>query len=954
MSAFERLQNYNSRGSALRSDVFDVKTPEGAFLTQIHKQGFDLYKRGYKKDDEFICESEYNALDESEKVNWVEGIEYTELYYALTTKGNLLINAVAGSGKALKNGTKVYTKDGLRAIETLKVGDLVFGEDGNLYPVQGVFPQGLKKEFKVTFDNFKTITCCGDHLWTDIRGITKTTREWMADMEGKLIGMCLPECKPLYCENSTDKLISAPIDDRLDFIENSWFRHCRCMVYRFGNEAEVNEAVELLNSLGIRTKTVFPKQAKSNMVSYSDSLHVIGISELDSESEMTCISIDSPSHLYVIEGGIPTHNTTMLTFKVLYDIVTGEAMTMKQIPSGQSVPMVNKMWVCTFLKTGAEELEKSLTSWQKKLGYSQTSNQISFSTLDAEFKRSLNAMGVDTPIGDAGKLHSLLCKAIDSCNVTRQGNPLNKEDYLIISGVINYYRGRLDNKRAEHPSCSDYGLTPTMLALITKQFASLRQANGIMDFDEIMELLYQYLYITPNPAVQDFVSNRYNYIYIDEFQDTSQMQYEILRFYNRGHLAINKSGSADENTPSGLFTATQTVGKVIIVGDPSQTIYSFKGSDAKLLTDNALSDYKPTIRALSTNWRCPSNILNPVVSSIHKNPSSANQKIVSAKDGGVFNAYAFGSIKKMLDKLAEEIDTDMFNENSVAILVRTNFDGAIPALFLESCKRFNFSISGDNMTLTSPLPRKLIGVSALFTERSTPAVKNALSLFVGFRNQYEVAQVMDICKMNNMNIWQIPEDDLKYSAPSLYSLIKSMKPTFITNGVRDKKLEVDTLRMLYFWLLSNIFNGDSAYAINARAYIETLVYILDSKEFNSVYDFLEEIESLSDSLSRRIKKQNTPIRIATVHEFKGKEADSVYIWNDSDQVFPSSKCDVFNDEQLEEERRVHYIACTRARKKESIYTLNNAEGMFLREMDCEIQRENVGVSLGKKAQSLCL
>ena len=739
MSAFDRLQNYNSRGRALKSTVFDTSTPEGAFLTQVHKQGFNLYNKIYKCNDSTICENEYKSLSDSEKADYTEEVEYTELYYALTTRENLLINAVAGSGK-----------------------------------------------------------------------------------------------------------------------------------------------------------------------------------------------------------------TTMLTFKVIFDIVTGEAMTMRQIPSGQSVPVVNKMWVCTFLKTGAEELEKSLTSWQRKLGYSQTSNQISFSTLDAEFKRCLNAMGVDTPIGDASKLHTLLCRAIDSCNVTRQGNALSKEDYLIIAGIINYYRGRLDNKRAEHPSCSDYGLTPTMLALITKQFASLRQANGIMDFDEIMELLYQYLYITPNPAVQDFVANRYNYIYIDEFQDTSQMQYEILKFYNRGHLDMNIKGQQPDDVASGLFTATATCGKVVIVGDPSQTIYSFKGSDAKLLTDNSIIDYNPTIRALSTNWRCPSNILNPVVSSIHKNSSSANQQIVPANEGGIFNAYAFGSIKKMLDKLADELDTDMFNEDSVAILVRTNFDGAIPALFLESCKRFNFSISGENMTLSSPLPRKLIQVTSLFTERSTPAVKNALSLFVGYRNQYEVAQVMDICKMNNMNIWQIPDADLNYSAPSLSKIISSIKPTFITNGVRDKKLEVDALRILYFYLLSNVFNGDSAYSINARAYIETLVYILDSKDFESVYDYLEEIEYLSDNLSSRIKKKNTPIRIATVHEFKGKEADSVYIWNDSDSVFPSSKCDVYNTEQLEEERRVHYIACTRAKKKESIYSILGAEGMFLREMNCEIQKEGLGVSLSSK------
>ena len=85
------------------------------------------------------------------------------------------------------------------------------------------------------------------------------------------------------------------------------------------------------------------------------------------------------------------------------------------------------------------------------------------------------------------------------------------------------------------------------------------------------------------------------------------------------------------------------------------------------------------------------------------------------------------------------------------------------------------------------------------------------------------------------------------------------------------------------------------------------------------------------------KKKNTKIRIATVHEFKGKECDSVYVWNDSDGVFPSNKCELTDEEQVEEERRVHYIACTRAKKKEHIYCLNGKVGKFVKEMDLTIE-----------------
>lgn len=662
----------------------------------------------------------------------------------------------------------------------------------------------------------------------------------------------------------------------------------------------------------------------------------------------------------VINAVAGSGKTSALTFKVIYDIVTGESVIMKSINGGTPIRAVDGMWVCTFLKTGAEELESSVTNWQRKLGYSITANQISFSTMDAEFKRCLNAMGVATPIGDASKLHSLFCKAVDSCHIERKGYALSKEDYQIISGIVTYYRGRLDQKRYQHPSCKDYDITPTILDLLVKQFAQLREREGIMDFEEIMELLYKYLYVTPNPAVQDFVANRYNYIYVDEFQDTSQMAYAILKFYARGKLWLNRFGgdvktiSEGGTVPDGLYTATETKGKLVVVGDVSQCIYSFRGSDSSILAKNIDEDFRPSICTLSVNWRCPSNILNPVISSIHRNEDSKNQDIVAAHQGGEFIPYCFTSYKNMIAQLQDDILKDMDDSMSVAILCRTNFDGLIPAFVLEADGRFNFSVSGENMTLNSPLPRKIIGVTSLFTERATTAVKTSLEFFASRGGSWAVKQLIDTLKTNNKSIWQLPIEDINYSCPSLAPFVKSVKAIFHDeNGNRDKSKEVEALRAVYMMMIVDVFGGDSAYCESARAYIETLLYILENKEFKSVYEFLEEIEFLNDKLNGRIRKKKAPIRIATVHEFKGKECDSVYVWNDSDGTFPSSKCDKDNEDQLNEERRVHYIACTRAKKREHIYALSSRMGMFALEMDCKFTNPiKPKVTLPKSAKEL--
>lgn len=894
----------------------------------------------------------------------------------------------------------------------------------------------------------------------------------------------------------------------------------------------------------------------------------------------------------IINAVAGSGKTSALTFKILYDIVTGEAMTIKQIESGLPVRVVNKMWVCTFLKSGAEELQSSLTKWQRKLGYSQTADQINFSTMDAEFKRCINAMGVATNIGDAGKLHNLFCKAVDSCNVSRKGGyPLTKEDYQILSGILVYYRGRLDNQRYNHPSMVDYDLTPTILDLIAKQFANLRATNGIMDFEEIMELLYKYLYIEPNPAVQDFVANRYNYIYIDEFQDTSQMAYAILKFYARGKLWLNRFGgdvkvvSEGGTVTDGLYTAKETLGKIVVVGDPSQCvvedteintvvgkkpvqslevgtqvetawgrdtitnitarwikdmfvtvktengyevtvtsghkffgkqnrddadnypdwcwevllvraddkffvvsscrpdgavfkefdkydsayeyllqlgkepdalcyeyvatdtttffnlvseyysaldegddegaleltvelenvargievlvagglnfgdiiltkdglsevvevsaevdyhtvydistelyksyysndilshncIYSFRGSDSKILVHDFDEDFKPCLSRLSVNWRCPANILNPVVSSIHCNPDSAVQDIRAAREGGEFFAYAFPSYKSMIAQLKVDMTKDMEDDMRVAVLCRTNFDGLIPAFVLAEDGRFDFSISGENMTLNSPLPRKIIGVTSLFTERSTPAVKTTLEFFASRQDKWGVKQLIDTLKMNNMSIWQVPIEDIRYSCPSLEKFVMSVKKVFYTDGSRDKAKEVEALRTIYYMMIVDVFAGDSAYCESARAYIETMLYVIENHDFQSVYEFLEEIELLNDKLAGRIKKKSAHIQIATVHEYKGKECDSVYVWNDSDGTFPSSKCDVNNEDQLNEERRVHYIACTRAKKREHIYSIQIKKGRFAKEMSCDWYNPvNPSAKLPKTSNDLIL
>ena len=629
--------------------------------------------------------------------------------------------------------------------------------------------------------------------------------------------------------------------------------------------------------------------------------------------------------------------TSALVFKVMYDIVTGEATRIVPLPNGNQVRVPDKVWVCTFLRTGAEELKNELLNWEYKLGYTSSGSMVTFSTLDAEFKRCLNAMNVVTNIGKPEQLESLLRKAVAFCNIRRSDDyPLTNEDYKIIGTIVKYYRGRLVDK-CNHPSCKDYGLMPQTLKVLVNQFATLKMNEGIMDFDDIQELLYKYLYVTPNKNVQDFVADRYNYIYIDEFQDTSQLQYAILKFYARGHLAINTISGMEVSEEDKLLIGAETKGKMVAIGDPSQCIYSFKGSDSKILSEDFDKDFKPCMSTLSVNWRCPSNILLPIIPSIHKNKDSEKQEIIPAKEGGEFHCYGFGSFRQMVDYLKKDVLEDLDNNMNVAIICRTNYDGSIPAFVLESMGNVNFSISGDSMTLNTPLPRKLMALTSFLYERATANVSNSLEFLVPYHSKYSLKMLMDTMRANNLSIWDIPIEDIDYSCPWLTDFIKQISAILKPYGARQKDREFDAMKAIYDFYIANVFSGNSIYKQSARAYLETLKYLLETQSNKDLYSFVETMEEYNQRLKARIGKNRSNVQIVTVHESKGKEYDSVYVWNDSEDVFPSSKCNLDSEEDLAEERRVHYIACTRAKKKSSIYTLSGKVGMFVKEMDAKMK-----------------
>lgn len=606
--------------------------------------------------------------------------------------------------------------------------------------------------------------------------------------------------------------------------------------------------------------------------------------------------------------------TTALTFKTIYDLKSGRSTVLRNM-NGNNIRVPDKIWVSTFLKSGAEELKTSYRKWCNRLHCADMSQAIQFCTLHAEFKRALNALGLKTDIISDIDNKNLLKKVLKTYGIRSvRGTALNDDEVSSLIGALTRTRNRLDDSRYLSDIYDELGLVDSVIDCILKDWKAQRIIKDKVDFEDLQEILYDYCYNKVDENVIKFLSERFNYIYIDEFQDTSQIQYAVLKAY--------------------CFQAKQ----VIAIGDDDQTIYSWRGSDNSIITEKFLEDFNPVKNDLSVNFRCPNIVLSAIKPSIEKNKFRFEKTLCSANEGGIVRLVEASGYKQMALTLGDLVYEDIKAGRSVAILTRVNSDGLLPAIFFDKMGMFSYSVSGKNMTLDCYIGKLAMSLIHLFTDSFSDYVKRALSLLTW--DSYGITKLLDVCRNNGTDIWTIPEEDLRYSCYEISDRLISWREFRKVNG------DVPTLKFVLQDYRYSVFTNDTQFNDVIKSVLVSIESLLDYYSYGSAEDFLSELENINDRLKARVKLSNAKVRIATVHEFKGKEADSVYIWNDSEDVFPYFKsCN--NASELEEERRIHYIACTRAKAISTILYKKGKEGMFVKEMDLsnakKVVKETSGV-----------
>lgn len=441
--------------------------------------------------------------------------------------------------------------------------------------------------------------------------------------------------------------------------------------------------------------------------------------------------------------------TTSIIFKIIYDLKSGRSTVVRQV-GGSAVRCPDSIWVATFLKSGADELRNSYRRWCNRLHCADMSQVIRFSTLHAEFKRVISEMGITTDIIPDADNKKLLRSVLSNYGIkSSKGGRLSEEELGNLVGALTRTRNRLDLKRYDNEVYQDLGITDTVVDCILRDWKNARQVKDLYDFEDLQEVLYDACYVKKDEKVINYLSGRYKYIYLDEFQDTSQIQYAVLKIYCSGSK------------------------QVVAIGDDDQTIYSWRGSDNSIITSKFVEDFSPVKNDLSVNFRCPKKILDSIKTSISLNSNRFYKELESYNDGGEVRVGSFAGYRQMAMALGDMVYDDVSKGMSVAILCRTNSDGLLPALFFDKMDKFRFSISGKNMTLDSYIGRLAISIVKLFTDRYSQDVKRALDLLTF--DSYGISQLIGIFKANNESIWTISEEDLRYSCYEIAERVMSWR-----------------------------------------------------------------------------------------------------------------------------------------------------------------------------------
>ena len=440
---------------------------------------------------------------------------------------------------------------------------------------------------------------------------------------------------------------------------------------------------------------------------------------------------------------------------------------------------------------------------------------------------------------------------------------------------------------------------------VYKAYEQKKEANFFLDYDDLLTTAYQIL--IHQDELRTFYQQRYTHIQIDEAQDTSKIQYELIKL-----VATPRNN---------LF----------LVGDDDQSIYAFRGAYPKQLLDFKQTFKDAQIIYLTENFRSSQNIVEMSSTFISHNHDRYPKEIKTPNPpSSVPVLHHFQTEKEQFTYLMEQLKA-IDDLNEVAILYRQNVS----------------AISLIEMLERHQLPFKLQeGKLTFFTHL---IVKDVVAFFHLTLNPRDAEAFKRIAKILYLSASVIQQTLAQSESPYLDYLTRQVafKTAFQRDKIRQFKLNLPKLkdlppkRGIHFildtldyesYLTKRGFIKDEKERVYTQglAVIETLKSI--ASETGDIHEFLNRLSHLYQ-LSHQSSQQMMPaINLLTFHASKGLEFNTVFLVDCMDGITPSSSALnqhlLHEEEEFEEERRLFYVAMTRARHQLQILSVANKHNML--------------------------
>jgi DNA helicase-2/ATP-dependent DNA helicase PcrA len=403
----------------------------------------------------------------------------------------------------------------------------------------------------------------------------------------------------------------------------------------------------------------------------------------------------------------------------------------------------------------------------------------------------------------------------------------------------------------------------------------LNRYNAI-DIDMIQPMFFEILH---NPAVLQYLQSQYHYYFVDEFQDTDKTQMDILRKLD----------------PENLF----------VVGDDYQSIYRFRGACVENILEfpNIYPGSETII--LNRNYRSTKNIVNAANNVISNNVSQIKKDLVTEREGSSVEIAELPDVDSEFDWIAKNISETGAENKDYAILCRTN----------------RYALAACDYLKSRLIPAKVLtNKDSIF---DMPDIKKIISFIEVAVNPLDEKKILDTVQFPYKTISDTGLKKIvlksKTLSRSLYEIIGEFYTSKITKFIESAKklstmkeffmLAVETLELESFYEKRDLTGriGDIHKAFLTFEIWERVQHSLsEPTDFSAFIKWLK----LKDIQENFVQEEMNVVKILTVHGAKGLEFPIVFVPGLYEGHFPIS-----NNDDMEEERRLFYVAITRAKDK---------------------------------------